>query len=158
MEPNRTPSHQSPGPDTRRGLHLLRSASVNERALAELTDRQAIVDVVIRYATGVDRRDWALYASCFTDPCEFDFSGWRGQPAIVTSPAEWATKVRSTNGKQQSCRGPTPRRASATCRPSTVQRARLRLGHAAEPRWCTLGGFYTTAARMAGGSGGASST
>ena len=69
-----------------------------ESALTKLVDRQAIVDVVVQYATGVDRRDWELYAACFTDPCEFDFSGWRGQPVLVTSPADWTAKVRATNG------------------------------------------------------------
>lgn len=34
-------------------------------------DRMAIYDVLIRYATGIDRRDWALFRSCFTD----DFVG-----------------------------------------------------------------------------------
>jgi hypothetical protein len=67
-------------------------------ALARLIDRQAVVDVVVQYATGLDRRDWALYAACFTDPCELDFSGWRGQAAVVLTPAEWAAKVRATNG------------------------------------------------------------
>ena len=67
-------------------------------ALARLIDRQAVVDVVVQYAIGLDRRDWALYAACFTDPCEFDFSGWRGQPAVILPPAEWAAKVRATNG------------------------------------------------------------
>lgn len=43
-----------------------------------LEDRQAVIDVVVQYATGVDRHDWALYASCFTDPCEFDVSSWSG--------------------------------------------------------------------------------
>jgi hypothetical protein len=126
-------------------------------ALARLVDRQAIVDVVVRYATGVDRRDWALYESCFTDPCEFDFSGWRGQPAVLLSPAEWAAKVRGTNGSFDTTQhlstnhvvtfeGPD----AATCISNMQAQhwfsvARLTaLGYAAdEPRWCTLGGFYT---------------
>ena len=135
-------------------------------ALARLVDRTAIVDVVVQYATGIDRRDWPLYESCFTDPCEFDFSGWRGQPAVLMSPAEWAGRVRGTNGSFDTTQhlstnhvvtfgGPD----AATC-VSNMQAqhwfsvARLtELGYGADgPRWCTLGGFYTNSlVRTSGG-------
>ncbi len=39
-----------------------------------LLDRAAISDVVNAYATGLDRRDWALYRRIFTDQIEMDFS------------------------------------------------------------------------------------
>lgn len=58
-----------------------------------LADRAAISDVVIRYATGVDRRDWPLYRSCFTDPVEIDFSSFSGQPARVMPAEEWVAQV-----------------------------------------------------------------
>jgi ketosteroid isomerase-like protein len=32
-----------------------------------IADRLAIADVIVRYATSVDRRDMARYATCFTD-------------------------------------------------------------------------------------------
>jgi 3-phenylpropionate/cinnamic acid dioxygenase small subunit len=35
--------------------------------------RQDIADVLIRYASGIDRRDWVLLRSCFTDDCEADY-------------------------------------------------------------------------------------
>ena len=38
-----------------------------------LLDRAAISDVVHAYATGLDRRDWKLYRSIFTDKIEMDF-------------------------------------------------------------------------------------
>lgn len=38
-----------------------------------LLDRAAISDVVHAYATGLDRRDWALYRSIFTNEIEMDF-------------------------------------------------------------------------------------
>lgn len=38
-----------------------------------LIDRAAISDVVHAYATGLDRRDWVLYRSIFTDTIEMDF-------------------------------------------------------------------------------------
>ncbi len=120
-------------------------------------DRQAIVDLVIQYATGVDRRDWALYEECFTDPCEFDFSSWNGRPAATMGAGEWAGKVRSTNGNFDATQHLSTNHVvtfdtpdTATC-VSYVQAQhwfsaeRLqRLGHAVdEPRWCTVGGYYT---------------
>ena len=35
--------------------------------------RQDVAEVLVRYATGVDRRDWELFRSCFTDDCEADY-------------------------------------------------------------------------------------
>ena len=49
-------------------------------------DERAIVAVLLRYATGIDRRDWALFRSCFSE----DFTGiypgfgtWLGADAIT---------------------------------------------------------------------------
>ena len=60
--------------------------------------RDAIIQRSCAYATGVDRRDWALYADCVTDPCEFDFSSWNSQQAMKIGSAEWARIVAGTNG------------------------------------------------------------
>jgi 3-phenylpropionate/cinnamic acid dioxygenase small subunit len=35
--------------------------------------RQGVTDVLIRYATGIDSRDWAALRSCFTDECDADY-------------------------------------------------------------------------------------
>ncbi|MBL7487243.1 nuclear transport factor 2 family protein [Frankia sp. AgB1.9] len=35
--------------------------------------RQGIAEVLLRYATGIDRRDWALFRTCFTLDCEADY-------------------------------------------------------------------------------------
>jgi 3-phenylpropionate/cinnamic acid dioxygenase small subunit len=35
--------------------------------------RQAVTDLLVRYASGIDGRDWALLRSCFTDDCEADY-------------------------------------------------------------------------------------
>ncbi len=39
-------------------------------------DKLAVAETVYRYATGVDRRDWALYRSLFTDTVTIDFSSF----------------------------------------------------------------------------------
>jgi len=46
---------------------------INAAAVQALIDRGAISDVVNAYATAVDRRDWGLFRSVFTDPVFIDF-------------------------------------------------------------------------------------
>ena len=46
---------------------------MSDRKLQRLLDCAAITDVVHAYATGLDRRDWVLYRSIFTDEIEMDF-------------------------------------------------------------------------------------
>ena len=51
----------------------------------DVGDRLAISDVLIRYATALDGRDWELLASCFTDDAtlDYDTSGTYGREAFV---------------------------------------------------------------------------
>jgi 3-phenylpropionate/cinnamic acid dioxygenase small subunit len=35
--------------------------------------RQDIADVLVRYGSGIDRREWGLFRSCFADRCEADY-------------------------------------------------------------------------------------
>jgi uncharacterized protein (TIGR02246 family) len=49
-------------------------------------DERAIAAVLLRYATGIDRRDWALFRTCFTEDCVGIYPGfgtWRGPDAIT---------------------------------------------------------------------------
>ena len=43
-----------------------------EGRIRRLEDRQAIVDVVIRYCVAVDRRDWTVFAECFAPTVQTD--------------------------------------------------------------------------------------
>ncbi|HMQ24473.1 MAG TPA: nuclear transport factor 2 family protein [Acidimicrobiales bacterium] len=50
-------------------------------------DRQDIADVLVRYATGIDCRDWTLLRSCSTEDCDAEYGvigAWRGADAITT--------------------------------------------------------------------------
>jgi SnoaL-like domain len=54
-------------------------------------DQRAIVAVLIRYATGIDTRDWPLFRACFTDDFEGDygdFGRWESGDAITASMEE----------------------------------------------------------------------
>jgi len=47
---------------------------------------QEVADVLVRYATGIDRRDWTLFRSCFTEDCVADYGDigvWHGADAIT---------------------------------------------------------------------------
>jgi 3-phenylpropionate/cinnamic acid dioxygenase small subunit len=49
-------------------------------------DRQDIADVLLRYATGIDRRDWPLFRSIFANDCELDYGEigtWKGADAVT---------------------------------------------------------------------------
>ncbi len=68
-------------------------------------DERAIAAVLIRYATGIDRRDWPLFRSCFAQDFIGDYPGygrWEGPDAITAFMAEahaplGATLHRMTN-------------------------------------------------------------
>jgi hypothetical protein len=58
------------------------SENVDAR-LRRLEDRTAISEVVIKYGVAVDHRDWTMFADCFTDPVDTDYSG------LGSPPQEW---------------------------------------------------------------------
>jgi len=50
------------------------------------SDREEISDVLIRYATGIDTKDWALFRTCFTDEVHADYGeigAWTGVDQIT---------------------------------------------------------------------------
>lgn len=54
--------------------------------MSEIVDRQDISDLLVRYATGIDRRDWPLFRTVFTDDCELDYGEigrWTGVDAVA---------------------------------------------------------------------------
>jgi 3-phenylpropionate/cinnamic acid dioxygenase small subunit len=54
--------------------------------VSEREDRQDISDVLLRYATGIDRRDWPLFRTVFTDDCQLDYGevgAWTGGDEVT---------------------------------------------------------------------------
>jgi len=115
-----------------------------------LLDRAAISDVVHAYATGLDRRDWKLYRSIFTDQIEMDFESVGIRPGEYSAD-DWvrdarrlfagfeATQHTSTNHVHE-IRGD-----AATC-VSSMQAEHFVTPGPGDPadadRW-TIGGYYT---------------
>jgi 3-phenylpropionate/cinnamic acid dioxygenase small subunit len=59
--------------------------------------RQDVADVLIRYATGIDRRDWELFRSCFTEDCDVEYPDigvWHSAEEIT----EWMRTVHDRCG------------------------------------------------------------
>jgi 3-phenylpropionate/cinnamic acid dioxygenase small subunit len=75
---------------------------MDTQGLQFLLDRAEISDVQLRYATGLDMRDWKLFRSCFADEIEVDFSSvfGGGGPRKVTGD-RWAEAARRTVGGLQ---------------------------------------------------------
>jgi hypothetical protein len=71
-----------------------------------MSDESEIIRILTKYGAGIDRRDWALFASCFTADFEGDYGGrvgrYSGREPFVAHWAEshlrfGATKHRCTN-------------------------------------------------------------
>ena len=61
-----------------------------------LLARTEISDVVHRYATGIDRRDWPLFRSCFADEIDLDFTTWSGGEPRRMKGDDWVEGVRNS--------------------------------------------------------------
>jgi hypothetical protein len=65
--------------------------------MTDQADRQDINELLVRYATGIDRRDWALFRTVFTEDCELDYGeigAWKGIEAV----AEFVEKAHAAAG------------------------------------------------------------
>lgn len=64
----------------------------------EFADWLAVHELSLRYAEGIDRRDWELFAACFAPEVRIDFSSFthRPPPTEPLTVAQWVAAVRST--------------------------------------------------------------
>lgn len=58
---------------------------MNKSKLQLLLDRTEIGEVIARFATALDEKDWPRFRSCFTKEIEADYSDFRGEPPAVIS-------------------------------------------------------------------------
>jgi hypothetical protein len=57
--------------------------AVEQRSLDALYDRVAIRDVVLRYAQGLDERDWDVVAACFTADAQATYGETVLEPGVT---------------------------------------------------------------------------
>ena len=69
---------------------------MDEARLQKMLDKQEIQESILRYASGVDMRDWELYRQCFSDEVEVDFTSWSGGEPSKMPADQWVAAVRST--------------------------------------------------------------
>ena len=73
---------------------------MNDQAIQALLDRQSVIDSILRYASGIDMRDWELYRQVFTDEMEVDFTSWSGGSPRKLSADDWVKGVSGLAGFQ----------------------------------------------------------
>ncbi len=61
---------------------------MDDTKLQLLLDRAEISDVQLRYATGLDSRDWPLFRTCFADEIETDFTSVFGSARARSAPTD----------------------------------------------------------------------
>jgi SnoaL-like domain len=61
--------------------------------LQEISDRIAIDDLLTRYATALDGKDWELFASCFTPDARIDYSAAGGIAGTLPEVRRWLAEV-----------------------------------------------------------------
>ena len=57
----------------------------------ERSDHDLITDVLVRYATGIDTKDWALFRTCFTEHVHADYGDGVGSWTDVDGITEYMT-------------------------------------------------------------------
>ena len=57
-------------------------------------DRAAILDVLARFAHGIDGRDWAPYRSVFTDEIDVDYTSYRLGSLARMAADDWVDRAR----------------------------------------------------------------
>jgi 3-phenylpropionate/cinnamic acid dioxygenase small subunit len=61
--------------------------------LQEIADRIEIDDLLTRYATALDGKDWELFASCFTPDARIDYSAAGGIQGTLPAVRQWLSDV-----------------------------------------------------------------
>ncbi len=115
--------------------------------LRHLIDRMEISDIVIRYATGIDMRDWKVYRSCFCEEIEIDFKSWNKVDPKKFKVDDWIDLVRKTICGFTSTQHISSNHVitidgyNATC--VSYMQALHYLPNDQYDDTCTLGGYYT---------------
>jgi 3-phenylpropionate/cinnamic acid dioxygenase small subunit len=66
---------------------------MDEQKLQFLADRLEIDDLLTRYATAVDNKDWDLFRTCFTPDAFIDYTAAGGIKGRLPEVADWLAQV-----------------------------------------------------------------
>lgn len=66
---------------------------MSRMTVEELLDRQEIDDLLVRYATAVDTKDWDLYETCFTPDAFIDYESAGGIKGKLPEVRAWLEKT-----------------------------------------------------------------
>jgi hypothetical protein len=122
----------------------------------DLADTLAVAETLYRYAIGVDRRDWALYRSLFTDTVAIDFSSFGPDlPPRVMSADAWVAGLMplftGLAATQHSMTNPIATIDGDAASITMYVRAHHVFDPADPASWYTVGGYYDdTLARVNG--------
>src|SRR5512140_2972519 len=61
--------------------------------LQDIADRIEIDDLLTRYATALDAKDWELWTSCFTPDAHIDYTGAGGVKGRLPEVRQWLVEV-----------------------------------------------------------------
>jgi SnoaL-like domain len=114
-------------------------------------ERLDVIDVVYRFAAGIDGKDWVGLRSVFTDEITRDYSSWRADSVGASTADEWVTRLGRTfpglDASQHCIMNP---RATVAGDEATVE-SYVRAEHALDGDLFSLGGHYTHRLRRASG-------
>ena len=115
--------------------------------LRRLVDEAAVCDTLYRFAAGIDRRDWALYRSVFTDEIDLDYSSYRAGNAGPVAADAWVERARrlftGLAASQHSLFNPRVTVDGDTARCEIYVQAEHVLDDDGGDGWWTIGGWYS---------------
>ena len=120
----------------------------------DLEEKQAIEELILNYAWGIDSRDWTLFRSIFADELEMDFSSFSGSPAATLSAEAWVAGCQALlpgfDATQHVLTNFMINVAGETATARVYMQAEHFIANAAGDNSHTLGGYYMHRLRRTG--------